>query len=321
MLSISVRTVTALGCALVMLPRDAGAVEVRQVTRSVPFEVGELNISGYNTPVWARDGQSLVAAAHGAWDFGPCPVPCYELVQALVAFDLDGNGADSPFWQDRGASRPSPNPMQQGQFAFSCYAHLLCTGVCVEDLADHSTFACLQGQNPAWSPDGQTIVTETYFGLQSFSPSGGAGRPLTTRGDDTTPAWSPDGEAIVYSSTQGGTRDLWILDVTSGATRRLMADSALDTWPAWSPDGRWIAFASDRDGSSRIWAIPSAGGNPIRVVDGPSGSAPAWSPDGGSLAFESDGHIWIATGVRDVLVAVESQSWSKVKALYGNGSR
>ena len=303
--------------ALVMLAQSAGAVEVRQVTRIAPFTIGQLNVTGYHAPAWLPNGQSLVAGADGISDFGPCPVPCYELVGMLIAFDLDGNLLDWPAWGDRGATRPSQNPIQPAQFAFSCYEHLVCGGVCVTDLAAYppSTFACLPGDNPAWSPDGLTIVADGA-GLRMFSPSGGSGVPLTTRDDDQTPAWSPDGKEIVFSSTQGGTRDLWILDVASGATRRLTADAATDDWPAWSPDGGWIAFASDRDGARQIWAIPSSGGNPIRIVDTAGATAPAWSPDGSSLAFESAGHIWVATGVPDVLVTVESKSWSNIKTLY-----
>ena len=309
---------TAAFCALVTLARGAGAIEIHQVTRARAS--GSIQIVSYDTPAWSSDGQSLLAAANGVEG----TVPYYEIYWLLVALDLDGNLLDTPSWSNAGGyvTRPSSNPMQT-RFAFGCHVNLTCVGVCVVDPAAvyWEAFPCLDSaHNPAWSPDGLTIVAETSLGLRMFSPSGDAGVQLTTRHDDQMPAWSPDGKEIVFSSTQGGGRDLWIQNVVSGEVRQLTSDAAVDTWPAWSPDGGWIAFASDRDGPAQIWAIPATGGNPIRISDTPWSSAPAWSPDGRSLAFESQDQIWVATGL-DVLVSVEAKSWSNIKTLYRDANR
>ncbi len=61
-----------------------------------------------------------------------------------------------------------------------------------------------------------------------------------------TPAWSPDGKSIVFSGLAGGITDLFVLDLATGATRRLTNDAFADLEPAWSPDGNTIAFATDR---------------------------------------------------------------------------
>lgn len=60
------------------------------------------------------------------------------------------------------------------------------------------------------------------------------------------PTWSPDGRSIAFSGHAGGYSDLYVLDVTSGAVRRLTNDAWADLHPAWSPTGQHIAFVSDR---------------------------------------------------------------------------
>src|SRR5690606_5134805 len=61
-----------------------------------------------------------------------------------------------------------------------------------------------------------------------------------------TPAWSPDGRHIAFSGSDRGITDLYIVEVESGALRRLTRDRFGDLQPTWSPDGRTIAFVTDR---------------------------------------------------------------------------
>lgn len=110
-----------------------------------------------------------------------------------------------------------------------------------------------------------------------------------------SPDWSPDGRRIAFSAwREGGTRDILVLDVATGAVRELGRDRAQDIEPAWSPDGKYLYFASDRTGIYNIYAWELAADRVWQVTD-VIGCAlgPDVSPDGRRLVYQGfaeDGH-------------------------------
>lgn len=61
----------------------------------------------------------------------------------------------------------------------------------------------------------------------------------------SNPAWSPDGKTIVVSGLVNGQTDLYALDLRSRKVRRLTNDRAAEILPTWSADSKRIAFSSD----------------------------------------------------------------------------
>ena len=81
-------------------------------------------------------------------------------------------------------------------------------------------------------------------------------------------------------------RNLYILDVATGAARKLETGSDFDTFPTWSPRGAWIAFTSRRDGDYEIYRIRPDGTDLERLTQSPGNDAhPSFSPDGEWIAF------------------------------------
>jgi dipeptidyl aminopeptidase/acylaminoacyl peptidase len=92
-------------------------------------------------------------------------------------------------------------------------------------------------------------------------------------------AWSPDGTRIVFSGTaspepaQGGTADLFVLDLSGNAVSQLTRAPGPDVNPRWSPDGAAIVFQSvmgQRDyyyRNSRLAIVPASGGTPRSITD------------------------------------------------------
>jgi Tol biopolymer transport system component len=128
---------------------------------------------------------------------------------------------------------------------------------------------------------------------------------LADLGAFADPAWSPDGRSIVVSGQRGGVSDLYLVDVASGSVRALTQDAFADLHPAWSPDGTRIAFASDRGSNLQALryapltvAVLTVSDRTVRVLDLPErGKAinPQFSPDGRALYYVSD-----ADGISDV---------------------
>jgi dipeptidyl aminopeptidase/acylaminoacyl peptidase len=182
---------------------------------------------------------------------------------------------------------------------------------------------------PRWSPDGEWLAflsdrlnDKGASELFLLARHGGEARRLfatpsgvggNTRADPFV--WSPDGRQIAYLQSDPETEDekkakeqkndlllferdhkftrLWVVDVTSGATR-CVTTGPMQVWEFdWSPDGAQFALiVSDEPYEwswyhARLATIPAAGGAVTTIYD-PSPrqiAMPLWSPDGQRLAF------------------------------------
>ncbi len=105
-------------------------------------------------------------------------------------------------------------------------------------------------------------------------------------------AISPDGSQVVFELKRADPEDnknyvnLMLVDVATGAQRKLTDGKHCDTLPAWAPDGKKLAFISNREKAGAIYVLPMEGGEPQRITDreGNVGEF-RWSPNGRKLAF------------------------------------
>jgi YVTN family beta-propeller protein len=180
-------------------------------------------------------------------------------------------------------------------------------------LANLTNPALLSASQPAWRPDGRTLLYTAHSATDPTDSTdiwqmetGGANQVNLTNSpqEDTMPAWSPDGSRIVWR------RDfqLWLMDANGENKTQLTPDGMAATLPVWSPNGQWIAFSAFADPSTTlpevpatrlqtsgrlssydIFIIPAVGGDPINLSNNPATDiSPSWSADSLEIAYESD---------------------------------
>lgn len=62
----------------------------------------------------------------------------------------------------------------------------------------------------------------------------------------TNPAWSPDGKSIVVAALVEGQNDLYAFNLKTNIVTRLTNNPASELHPAWSPDGTKLVYSTDR---------------------------------------------------------------------------
>ncbi|HUG42457.1 MAG TPA: S9 family peptidase [Longimicrobiales bacterium] len=171
----------------------------------------------------------------------------------------------------------------------------------------------------SWSPDGARIAFLSdragHQDVWTVEVRTGELRQLTQETNPWdefrwAPEWSPDGRWIAYVSSRSGqwTDDLWLVDVTSGASEKLTADVQVMSDPQWSPDGRHIAFNGVRyaefwyGDQSDIYVVEMPQRSVRRVEmntfvsDGNGGVSMQWGPQGERIFFrfewEGDANLW-----------------------------
>jgi Tol biopolymer transport system component len=113
-------------------------------------------------------------------------------------------------------------------------------------------------------------------------------------------ALSPDGRSLAFVSTRdGGSTDIYLLDLTTRQVHNLTRTPGGDFRPSWSPDGRRLAFSSDRGTRARpadgYWEqvhpasvyVMRPDGSALQKVsrDNQLSGSPKWSSDGKRVVF------------------------------------
>lgn len=125
--------------------------------------------------------------------------------------------------------------------------------------------------------------------LYGVDSEGGVDNLTEHTADDRAPVWSPDGGRIAFTRQRGPEREVFVLDLRTGATISVSASPNSDDFsPSWHPDGTRLAFTSDRDGDLDVYSVRADGGALVNLTDHPGPDRdPVWSPDGDRIAFAS----------------------------------
>lgn len=175
-------------------------------------------------------------------------------------------------------------------------------------------------RNPAYSRDGRLAVS-VQGDLWVVSKSGDWTRVTSGGAWDREPAWMPDGQSLVFSSDRSGNFDLWSVAVgtPNAEPARLTTSPLAEGQPAVGRDGK-IYFVRGRLGAATLWVRDANGGESRLTKDRAAEQWPAVSLDGNKLAYVSiaDGtrklHVRsLDNGKDDVAltdVRIERPSWA-----------
>jgi Tol biopolymer transport system component/DNA-binding winged helix-turn-helix (wHTH) protein len=103
------------------------------------------------------------------------------------------------------------------------------------------------------------------------------------------PVFSPDAKQLAFlrEGKEGG--ELHVMDVATGALRRVTQTLALRVEPAWSRDTRIVFHRSDTGQNPGLTIVDAVSGTETLLAEG-NYSAPAWSPDGQWIAASGTGN-------------------------------
>jgi Tol biopolymer transport system component len=168
----------------------------------------------------------------------------------------------------------------------------------LEENSTRLTFSPDVDDMASWSPDNKKIVFRReitrggdimIYDLEDQSITNLTDVPGVFI-EDRQPAWSPNGSKIVYSSSESGRMNIWLMSPEGSNKRQLRFTEMYDTEAAWTPDGKKIIYRTNYAGGFDFTVYDTETDEFKRIEIPGYEFMPAVSPDGRWIAY-----VWRAT--------------------------
>lgn len=156
----------------------------------------------------------------------------------------------------------------------------------------------------AIAADGKSLVTSVGLTQRSvWLQDGSNERQISLEGYAFGPLLSADGRKVCFRRTRApatgqSPSELWVADVASGQTQRLLPDR-LVTGHDLSRDDRVVAAVVEPDGKSRLWLAWLDGREPPRRIPHADGDNPRFGRDGEIVFRGFEGNAGVLSRIRE----------------------
>jgi TolB protein len=249
--------------------RDLGAVEVVQLSKTVPVRVSADNVqmNALATQAFRSHGRYRLQASAFAYDIrfatvGPkevrVDVTKGQTGEHLASEVVTGTSARNALLKAADVAVEKTNGLGlKGYFASKL--------VFISNLTGRS---------------------EVYEGDLFF---GEVHRITNDRADALMPRWSPDGTKVIYTSYMHGFPDIYVMDLSTNQRNTFESFKGLNMSARYSADGSKVAMILSGSGSPEIWVSDSRGHGLVRKTHSElTKASPCWSPDGSRIIFAQE---------------------------------
>jgi len=110
---------------------------------------------------------------------------------------------------------------------------------------------------------------------------------MRTVDDPESPDISPDGRKVAFAALQGGTGDIFVVDLQTQEVTNVTKDRFADSAPTWSPDGRSLIYLARISQSEKLFRLDLETGRKTQLTFGTHDDATAKFLDADTLVFPS----------------------------------
>jgi Tol biopolymer transport system component len=223
-------------------------------------------------PAWSPDGQSIyavtTAAKTGRWPSGGEIHPYNLSVPSLVRIKADGSGQPEVLLT---------GDVTKGSNTWSYFIRQ-------PSISPDGTRAAIITDGP--DPTRSDVVLKVVDLAAGTITDPKLGEAFSLGHQD--PAWSPDGTSILFTrnNREGarGTPAIYRYNLATGKSSALTGPGYMS--PAWSRDGRYVAATKTSTfGTDVVILDAKTGAELLRVTKDESSFSPVWSPVGDAVAF------------------------------------